>query len=498
MLHLRPQFLPFAVREISCLVHLVAVRLPRFLTSLRIWLIVRGSRPRGPPSRAFPGAPLPTFGPGQRYLWRRSKRNRNMWDVMATCIDLFAGCGGLSLGLARAGFTSTFAVEEHVDAFETYRTNLINDAARRRWPAWLPTGPIDIWQLLDKHHGDLASLAGTIDLVGGGPPCQGFTTNGRRDSEDPRNRLIDAHLEVVSLVQPPLVLIENVRGFASMPHKDGGTFPDYLSRRLNDLGYDSWHGIVLASDFGVPQTRPRFILIAARSRSLPGIDPFSRLRTSRRSFLAERGLGPSPTTAHQAIADLAVSRGGTIPDPEWGSQGFLAAKYLEPEEPSAFVQLMRAGASGPPTDMRLARHRKVAAKRMEDIIATCLPGRVLTAADRKRLGLAKRSTTLLNASAPSSTISTLPDDFVHYAEPRTMTVREHARLQSFPDWFRFTGPYTAGGPQRRLACPRYTQVANAVPPLLAEAIGEVLIGLLRAGEREDSVLRLGHAAAEVG
>ncbi|MCP3056208.1 DNA cytosine methyltransferase [Aurantimonas marianensis] len=416
---------------------------------------------------------------------------------MATCIDLFAGCGGLSLGLARAGFTPAFAVEEHKDAFETYRTNLLDHAARRRWPAWLPIGPINIWRLLDEHHGDLASLAGTIDLVGGGPPCQGFSTNGRRDRGDPRNRLIDAHLEVVSLVQPQFVLIENVRGFASMPHEDGGTFPDYVSQRLKDLAYDSWHEIVLASDFGVPQTRPRFILVAARKESLPGIDPFSRLRTSHRSFLAKRGLGPGPTTTRQAIGDLEVSLGGSVPDPEWGSQGFLAARYAEPREPNAFVRLMRAGARECPSDMRLARHRKAASGRMEEIIATCLPGRVLTAADRKRLGIAKRTTTLLDADAPSPTISTLPDDLVHYSEPRTMTVREHARLQSFPDWFRFSGPYTAGGLERRLACPRYTQVANAVPPLLAEAIGELLLGLLRDSEPEDSLPRLGHAAAQI-
>lgn len=159
---------------------------------------------------------------------------------------------------------------------------------------------------------------------------------------------------------------------------------------------------------------------------------------------------------------------------------------------------MRSGASGSPTDMRLARHREAASKRMRDIIATCSPGRVLSADDRQRLGMEKRTTTLLNAGAPSSTISTLPDDLVHYSEPRTMTVREHARLQSFPDWFRFTGPYTAGGTQRRHACPRYTQVANTVPPLLAEAIGRILLSLLRDSELEDSVPHFGHATAEVG
>lgn len=416
---------------------------------------------------------------------------------MARCIDLFAGCGGLSLGLSRAGFTPVFAIEAHEHAFETYRANLIDPVVRRQWPAWLPVGPIDIWELLDKYRDELVSLADSIDLVGGGPPCQGFSTNGRRERDDPRNRLIDAHLEIVSLVKPRLVLIENVRGFASMPHREGGTFPDYVSERLKGLGYDTWNEIVLASDYGVPQTRPRFILIAARQGALPGIDPFSRIRTSRRSFLAKRGLGPGPTTTRQAIGDLEVSRGGTIPDPEWGDRGFLAAEYIQPREPSAFVRLMRSGASGSPTDMRLARHKSAAIKRMHDIIQSCQPGRVLSIADRERLNMAKRTTTLLDADAPSSTVSTLPDDLVHYSEPRTMTVREHARLQSFPDWFCFTGPYTAGGPQRRAACPRYTQVANAVPPLLAEALGEILLDLLRDSKSKDDILHPGHAPAKV-
>lgn len=355
---------------------------------------------------------------------------------------------------------------------------------------------MDIWSLLKEHREDLASLAGTIDLVGGGPPCQGFSTNGRRGKDDPRNRLVDAHLEVVSLVQPRIVLIENVRGFASMQHQDGGTFPDYVTRCLNDLGYDTWSEIVLASDFGVPQTRPRFILIAARAGTLPGVDPFSRLRTSRRSFLEGRGLGLRPTTTREAIGDLEIARGGTTPDPEWGSQGFLALNYREVDKPNPYLELMRSGASGAPTDMRLARHRDVATKRMAAIIATCEPGRVLSAADRKRLGMEKRTTTLLSPDTPSSTITTLPDDLVHYAEPRTMTVREHARLQSFPDWFSFTGPYTTGGAQRRLACPRYTQVANAVPPLLAEAIGEVLLGLISGSELEDNISHMRHPATE--
>ena len=139
-------------------------------------------------------------------------------------IDLFAGCGGLSLGFRDAGIEAAFAVEAHPDAFETYRSNLIGDGVGR-WPSWLPIGPLDAWDLLGRYGEELRRLRGRIDVVAGGPPCQGFTTNGRRDADDPRNRLIDAHLGVVDAVRPRFVVVENVRGFASMPHSDGGNLP---------------------------------------------------------------------------------------------------------------------------------------------------------------------------------------------------------------------------------------------------------------------------------
>ena len=252
-----------------------------------------------------------------------------------------------------------------------------------------------------------------------------------------------------------------------------------MQRRLAALGYEAWHDILEASEFGVPQRRPRYILIAAPRGSLPGIDPLSRLRASRRAFLAELGLGPGPTSCEAAIGDLEVSRNGTMPDPEWGRAGFQAIRYAPPENLTPYAALMRRGATGMPRDLRLARHSPAVVARMEAILCTCRPGRVVTAPDRERLGMRKRTTTPLDGAAPAPTISTLPDDLVHYAEPRTMTVREHARLQGFPDWFAFTGRYTAGGPERRTACPRYTQVGNAVPPLLARAIGRVLVGLAR-------------------
>ena len=98
--------------------------------------------------------------------------------------------------------------------------------------------------------------------------------------------------------------------------------------------------------------------------------------------------------------------------------------------------------------------------------------------DRARLGIRKTAIAPLAPDQPSHTLTTLPDDLLHYAEPRIHTVREHARLQSFPDWFEFRSNYTTGGDRRARECPRYTQVGNAVPPLLAGAIGEALLVIL--------------------
>lgn len=399
---------------------------------------------------------------------------------MGLYIDLFAGCGGLSLGLRRAGWRLRFAVEAHADAFASYKHNLLQDKDESvEWPDWLPREPHDIVELLADHALSLAGLAGQVDLIAGGPPCQGFSTNGRRNKDDPRNLMVSSYLELVGLVEPKMVLIENVRGFTSMPHVDGETFSDFIAGELDWLGYDTWNSLLYASEWGVPQRRPRFFLVAVRKGLVTGVDPFQRLRTFRRSFLEARGLPSNrPVNAAEALGDLITLGRELEPDPDFGKLGFRRLAYQHPKELGSYVARAREGAKGCPTDMRLPKHSPAVAARFASILATCERGRSISPRDRERLGIKKRSTTPMSADMPSPTVTTLPDDMIHYAEPRILTVREHARLQSFPDWFSFQGPYTSGGPRRRTACPRYTQVGNAVPPLLAEAMGEMLGGLL--------------------
>ena len=127
-----------------------------------------------------------------------------------TVIDLFAGCGGLSLGLYQAGWSGIFAIEKNAFAFDTLKYNLIDNHKHFTWPDWLPQTPHDINEVLEKYESQLKSLRGTVDLVAGGPPCQGFSMAGKRVKDDVRNNLVFSYIEFIKLVQPKLVLFENV------------------------------------------------------------------------------------------------------------------------------------------------------------------------------------------------------------------------------------------------------------------------------------------------
>lgn len=131
-----------------------------------------------------------------------------------TFIDLFAGCGGLTLGLLEAGWHGLFGIEIQADAFATYKGNFLDgDRHAVAWPEWLEQRPWDIKRLLAEHRTNLRGLRGSVDLVCGGPPCQGFSFSGRRNPRDPRNQLFRRYVEFVDLVRPKFLLLENVPGF---------------------------------------------------------------------------------------------------------------------------------------------------------------------------------------------------------------------------------------------------------------------------------------------
>ena len=400
-------------------------------------------------------------------------------------VDLFSGCGGMSLGLRNAGWTLAFAVEKNRDAFNTYSTNLIRATDKCVWPEWLPKKAQTTKTVLANFRQQLAGLQGHVDLIAGGPPCQGFSLAGRRIHSDPRNALFKDYLTFVSLIKPRFLLVENVRGF-DMPFKSSKknglpvTYSELLKLELAKLGYRVFADTVDLTRFGVPQNRKRFIVLAVRedevaSLNLENTSFFQRFYAEAPAFLRRKGLSAnSPVTTDQAIGDLKTS-GKELIDWKGPIKGFKQIKYSAPESLSPFAALMRKDCEEVVlSSLRLPRHKKETVLQFTRIRATCKAGYSLGDEDRKRLGIKKHALTPLAANLPAATITTLPDDLIHYSESRVLTVREHARLQTFPDWFVFTGKYTTGGKSRRSDCPRYSQVGNAVPPLFAEAIGTFL------------------------
>jgi DNA (cytosine-5)-methyltransferase 1 len=400
--------------------------------------------------------------------------------------DAFAGCGGLSLGLMQAGLEGRFAIEHDKFAFATLKANLLTKDSKFRftWPRWLPKRPITVAKVLRDWLDELEAMEGKIDLLVGGPPCQGFSSAGRRKHDDPRNKLFASYLRIVETLKPKAVLIENVRGFTMDFNVNRGVknYSQKLREKLSER-YDVFEELIDLSQFGVPQLRTRYFLLGLQ----PGLcqeNPFDLLRNRLPSFLRSLRL-KAPVTSWAAISDLELSRGGKQPSSE--TPGFDEIKYTSPL--THFQKLMGAGETVP-GDLRLARHSDDIKDRFQEIIELShAEGRLNTSISdemRARFGLKKRALRVLDPDRPSPTITSLPDDLLHYREPRALTVRENARLQSFPDWFSFKGKYTTGGHLRRKEVPRFTQVANAVPPLVARAFGEMLIELFSGASRSRS------------
>ena len=408
-------------------------------------------------------------------------------------IDAFAGCGGLSLGLLKAGWQGLFAIEKDGFAFNTLRHNLIDGSSCSRfaWPDWLETKPWTIESLMESHRRELMNLRGKIDLLAGGPPCQGFSSAGRRRPGDPRNQLVERYLEFVDTVRPKMVLIENVRGitYDFVEGNDAGETRNFATDLMARLGakYYVYTETIRCSEYGVPQQRPRFFLIGLLKSvgAKPVENPFAKLKASKVAFLETRGLR-AHMTCKQAISDLEIEYAGTCPCPD--SKGYLSIRTRRAR--TVFQRFLREGFDGEISDTRLAKHGRHIIDRFEKIIEECgVEGRLgvqLNKEMRDRHGMKKMATRVLDPAKVAPTITSMPDDLLHYSEPRTLSVRENARLQTFPDWFEFCGKYTTGGERRAREVPRFTQVANAVPPLIAEMWGEVLLGYATSRRKDSS------------
>ncbi len=398
-------------------------------------------------------------------------------------IDLFAGCGGLSLGLINSGWKGEFAIEKSEDAFATYSRNLCGKKTSfsRNWPSWLEHKAMSTSELLENHKKELRQLRGNIKLVVGGPPCQGFSFAGLRATDDPRNTLFQDYFNIVKLIQPKYILLENVCGIQRRFTENTRPYSEVIASKIKTIssrGYKVYSSVVQSSVFGVPQPRPRFILIAVRiDKDDSSISPFQSMLEGAASFRKKRGLDSEFVSVKEAIGDLEIRRQKLVPYKD--NPNFKQIQYTGRRHLSKYQALMRKGLDPTfsPNSLRLPNHRPETISRFGKIQKECKRGSSLSPKNRKKYNLKKHSLTPLHPSKIARTVTTLPDDMIHYNEPRILTVRENARLQSFPDSFHFEGKYTTGGLRRRVECPRYTQVGNAVPPLLSEALGEMLIKL---------------------
>jgi DNA (cytosine-5)-methyltransferase 1 len=290
-------------------------------------------------------------------------------------------------------------------------------------------------------------------------------------------------MEVVETVRPDVVLLENVHGIAiefgkekreCSKEKRGRKAKPYsvrIKHALEGHGYTVFSELVMAVNYGVPQRRPRYIMIGIRNDLTLGqiTNPFEVLKDSRVPFLKSKGLASDRSvSAGEAISNLRATN-GQIPDIEF--PGFMKGIVTEPV--TQYQKLMHEK-MGEGDSHRFVNHRPQTVARFTKLQNECRRGVTIRRDYLQGVGLKKHAMAVLDEHLPSRTLTTLPDDLLHYDEPRVLTVREYARLQSFPDWYQMKGKYTTGGKQRKKECPRYSQLGNAVPPLLAEAIGQSL------------------------
>lgn len=422
-----------------------------------------------------------------KFLGSKPSMNKHVF------IDLFAGCGGLSMGLEQAGFTPVFVNELNPDAMETYLQN------RRKDHPWLDRYKINDVKELVRKEGALikAQLAGIrqefglddVDLVVGGPPCQGFSGIGHRrsysvDKEQlPSNHLYQDYAYVIHVVRPKIFLFENVRGLLNAKWnsdgKNGEIWQDVLETLRGIPGYEVRWKLVYAKDYGVPQNRPRVLAVGVRK------DIASPLGEMEDAVLA--GFLPLPTRDYPNPDELFSD----LVDEDF-QYGGSTSHYLRDPQNAVQKRLRRKrngrgyfAAGDELTEQDYSKHSpKVQAK----FRAMLESGGEIPEEFRTKKFAQRLLPREWGEDGPTITATSLPDDYVHYCQARSLTVREWARLQMFPDWYRFSGKRTTGGIRRAgnpregifdREVPKYTQIGNAVPVKLAYEVGRHFMEMIK-------------------
>ena len=438
---------------------------------------------------------------------------------MPYAIDLFCGAGGCSEGLIQAGFHILFSSDISPMVEKTYRHRHEQLGLIQGVNTWFQRE--DIRNLtgadINRHISELEIFRNQpipdIDLMIGGPSCQGFSRAGRRDKSDPRNLLFGEYVRVISEVRPKYIVLENVEGFVDMQfmgyrgitgieYPDGSVTPDILRSELNEIGYDTLEPRILnAADYGVPQRRRRIIFMGWQRGLTPpaypepthaghhitlkeaigdliGDDDIRRTVQNRRSqYQLQSAAGRTPRVGGAPIPangiknnelskfnDIVVERFSLFQQGESASdlRKRIATEGIDLTGKNALIDLCR---------------EKLGIAQRRSVIALFANARA-TAEQIDVLLTKKNIRQRWSESQPSATIVSIADDYISPWENRTFSVREMARCQSFDDSFEFLGKRTTGGLARRVDVPQYTQVGNAVPPLLAKAVAEEIIRVL--------------------
>ena len=454
-----------------------------------------------------------------------------------TYADLFAGCGGLSLGLEWAGFKRVSSIEASPDASRTYFHNLIRrEESVSNWRTFLDSPETQISEglivgdITNKFQNFLVSCrrrADHVALIAGGPPCQGFSTAGRRDPNDPRNSLVDYMVEATAELKPWAVLVENVPAINTPFNK---LVPDVtplesLLKKLDSLGYIASTFRLKSSLFGIPQNRIRIFVLGVQDNMyerLPEryralwkvndgisklIPEISQIRTVGDALVDIDRDGYKYKSLYryktwEYARSLRFSTKLAVPAAKAGGEiighNELCNHELRKHSPNTIQRF---------DTIRLLKRlglgenllHKAAVESREEIIEQInarLNGRITTEAELANLisnifefKTHKHSQIVLDSSMPARTVTTLPDDLIHFTDSRVLSVRELARLQSFPDSFIFMGKPTTGGLRRKLETPQYSQVGNAVPPLMAREIGRFIKNILIRVTASDFTIR---------
>ncbi len=510
-----------------------------------------------------------------------------------TYVELFCGCGGMSLGLENAGFDCLLANDVSPMAAETYAFNLVEGARDGAPPSPAKLGgdyftflvePVfseskSSWEVFrnwkgyrnkldevsmraisqlekgDGSHlivGDASLLAQQlsirtpkrlqgIDLLSGGPPCQSFSLAGKREKDHPRNKLFLSFVKTAELLGPKVILFENVHGITSpFKEEDGAKYHPWFEvcKAFRQAGFIPIPSLVDTSHFGIPQIRPRFVMIALREdiadkavekvgllSSLANAIELGRSNYGKKKawrtgdekkliFRFDQGrsdwpelLFPFPNSKNVFSVDEAIGDIASVDDQESFEAGDYSKRInrllrnrvkikrdrlirnhgrrRHGHRASARFRLLRVlqesgwNAKGmievksdPAKVYKLIKGERLIDPNSGEIfqIKSNRTGRL--DAFLNDLSSSKITQKCLVKDLPAPSQLSIPDDYVHWSQDRVLTIREMARVQSFPDWFVFCSKETTGGKSRAFEVPQYTQVGNAVPPLLGRSFGE--------------------------